>query len=741
MNLREPRASAGRMSLGTEKLLRAGLDHHRAGRLAEAEACYRELLAGRPDHDKALHLLGLIAHQVGQHAAAVASIRQAIARNGTSARYYADLSAALKHDGQPDAAVAAAREALRLQPDLAEAHCNLGAALRDRGEANEAAAAFRETIRLRPDFAEAHANLGVLLSDCGERDAAIAAFREAVRIEPGSAQSHFNLGHALRAQGRLDEAVAACRQAIRIAPDHAGAHCGLGALLIERGALDEAVAACRRAIRIAPGYAEAHSNLGVALCAQGKLDEAVAAHRKAVRIAPANAEAHSRLGTTLAASGQLDAALAAHREAIRLKPDFAEGHANLARVLHDQNRVEDAVTAFRHAISLKPGFADAYNNLGLSLRALGRFSEGRAALEEAVRLAPSNVSYHRNLGEIAPFVAGDSRLVALERQDTDTLLPDDRVELHFALAKAYEDCGRHDAAFRHWLAGNALKRRQIAYDEPAILGALDRTREVFTPTLFRAWQHAGEPSQAPVFIVGMMRSGTTLIEQILASHPQVFGAGELRYLTGALKSLPAMAGKAFPDAVPALASADFRELGARYLAELKRLAPDAARITDKMPGNFAFAGLIHLALPNAIIIHAVRDPVDTCVSCFSKLFTAEQGHTYDLGELGRYYRRYQALMAHWHAILPPGRILDVRYEDVVADLEGEARRIVAHCGLEWDARCLVFHETERPVRTASATQVRRPIYDSAVGRWRAHRAFLHPLLVELGIASRTPDSF
>jgi hypothetical protein len=188
----------------------------------------------------------------------------------------------------------------------------------------------------------------------------------------------------------------------------------------------------------------------------------------------------------------------------------------------------------------------------------------------------------------------------------------------------------------------------------------------------------------------------------------------------------------YPEFVPWLDAAALRQVGARYVAALRKLAPDSRRVTDKMPSNFFFAGLIHLALPNAPIIHTVRDPVDTCVSCFSKLFTAEQNHTYDLAELGRYHKRYQRLMAHWHSVLPAGRILDVRYEDVVADLEGQARRIIAHCGLEWDARCLDFHQTERPVRTASATQVRQPIYSSAVGRARAYEPYLGPLLQELG---------
>ena len=222
----------------------------------------------------------------------------------------------------------------------------------------------------------------------------------------------------------------------------------------------------------------------------------------------------------------------------------------------------------------------------------------------------------------------------------------------------------------------------------------------------------------------MPRSGTTLIEQILASHRQVFGAGELPTLYETVAGFHAEGGGGlrYPDILAHCRTRDLQALGARYVADIAPLAPQAARIVNKMPSNFLFAGLIHLALPNARIVHAVRDPLDTCLSCFSKLFVAGQAQTYELAELGRYYRHYQDLMTHWRMVLSPGRILDVRYEDVVADLEGEARRIIAHCGLDWDARCLDFHRTARPVRTASAAQVRQPIYGSAVGRGTALRA-------------------
>jgi Sulfotransferase family len=264
---------------------------------------------------------------------------------------------------------------------------------------------------------------------------------------------------------------------------------------------------------------------------------------------------------------------------------------------------------------------------------------------------------------------------------------------------------------------------------------------VFTPELIDARRNAGEPSARPVFIVGMMRSGTTLVEQILASHPRVFPGGEMKHFAAAVEGVCNKIGSAasFPDLVADMADANFRDIGASYTAAISSLAPDAAHITDKMPSNFIFAGFIHLALPNAVIIHTVRNPVDTCLSCFSKLFSGQQNHTYDLAELGRYHRRYQALMGHWHAVLPAGRILDVRYEELVADPEGQARRILAHCGLDWDPRCLDFHQTERAVRTASAAQVRQPIYASSVGRSRLYAPFFGPLLAELGIPSSELD--
>jgi tetratricopeptide (TPR) repeat protein len=676
-------------------------------------------------------------YQFGQFAEAVALYDGILSLKPDLPEVHCNRGAALAGLGRLGDAEAAYRRAIALNPDFANAYNNLGNVLREHGRLDDAERAFRHAIRRKPEWPLAHSNLGIALKSQGRLDDAEAAFRRAIALNPHAPDAYGNLGDVLWCLGRLDDAEKALRRAIALSPQFAEAFTNLGNTLRAQGKLGEAESAHRQAIALKPHFAQAYNNLGNVLLDLGRLDDAEKALRHAIALSPQFAEAFTNLGCTLREQGRLGDAETACRQAIALRPDQAELHSNLGNVLRDQDKLIEAEAAYRHAIVLKPNFADAYKNLGSTLMYLGRLADARQAMELAVQLAPRNASAFLILSEVRHFGAGDPFLAAMEElaQNIASLPVTQQIELHFALAKAYEDVGRRDDSFRQLLAGNALKRGQIAYDETATLGAAERIRAVFTPELMRRLQDFGEPSSVPLFIVGMPRSGTTLIEQILASHPQVFGAGELPNLGKAAVSIRPTEGGTlpFPDAMLNISGEHLQRLGARYVSAITQLAPTATHITDKMPSNFFFAGLLHLALPNARIIHAVRNPIDTCMSCFSKLFTAGQHYTYDLAELGRYYRHYQSLMAHWHRLLPPGRILDVRYEDVVADLEGQARRIVAHCGLEWNASCLAFHQTERPVRTASATQVRKPIYKSAIRRWLADEAFLMPLLDELRI--------
>src|SRR5207248_5122930 len=304
--------------------------------------------------------------------------------------------------------------------------------------------------------------------------------------------------------------------------------------------------------------------------------------------------------------------------------------------------------------------------------------------------------------------------------------------LHFGLGKVFADLGDYKQSFHHFLKANSLKRQQLDYNEAKTLGLFDRIRTVFTAELFREKGGLGDPSRLPVFVVGMPRSGTTLVEQILASHPSIFGAGELREFTELATSIRGPNLREFPEAVVTMSGAELRAFGTTFLEMIQQMASAAERITDKLPANFRHAGLIHLTLPNARIIHVRRDPRDIAVSCFALLFVKDRlPFSYDLRELGRYIRAYQALMEHWREVLPSGVMLEVQYEELVDNIAEQARQIVAHCGLPWDAACLEFHKTDRVVRTASVTQVRRPVYRSSVGRWRNYEEFLEPLIREL----------
>jgi len=489
-------------------------------------------------------------------------------------------------------------------------------------------------------------------------------------------------------------------------------------------------------LELRPNDPETLDNLALALKDLDRLDEAADTLRAALAIEARSDKIHLHYGTVLIDQNRVEEAASAAERALALNPRSHDAVNLMGRIAFERGDLDRALAHYRGALALKPDLADAYNNMGNVLKELGKLDAAREAYLKALALDPDVAGVYLNLADSKKFAPGDPHLAAMEAlaAKPDGLSNTDRMQLDFALGKAYADLKDHRASFTHLLRGAAAKRATIDYDETATLALFDRIEQAFSPELIAAKRGGGDPSTMPIFVIGMPRSGTTLVEQILASHPHVHGAGELRTLNDVVLTVRGTDGDVapFPEFVPAMEAGGLRALGGRYVALVRALAARRAHVTDKMPSNYYFAGLIHLALPNAKIIHTVRDPVDTCVSCFSKLFSAEQNHTYDLAELGRYYRRYARLMGHWHRVLPRGRILDVRYEGVVADLEGEARRIIAHCGLPWDARCLAFHETDRPVRTASATQVRQPVYSGAIGRWRVYEEFLGPLLGALG---------
>jgi len=522
----------------------------------------------------------------------------------------------------------------------------------------------------------------------------------AVRAQPRDALA-WNIGAgAALALGLTADAEKFLQAAISLDPGSAEAHSNLGVLNYRRGTLDAAVRCFDRALSLTPDSAAALNNLGAALTRLGRLDEAEGLLRRAVRLAPENADAASNLGQTLILKGRFDEARGELDRAIALKPRFPEALVSRGRLAMEAGEHAAAIELFDAAVAVRPDCAEAHQNRTLVTRA-----------------EPG-----------APWVA---RLeAAWARRATAT--PDAAVALNFAMGKVREELGDYPAAFAAYAEANRGRLALHPFDE-AGEERLHTALAALGTDLAAAAPAADTPREAaarvPVFVVGMPRSGTSLIEQVLASHGEITGAGELPLLGQLLERLPATA------PVTGAERLELRErlraLGAEYCGRVWEAHRGRRYVIDKMPGNYRFAGLIALMLPQARIIHVRRDPLDTCLSCFATPFT--EGHDYasDLSALGRQYLRYERLMQHWTALAPAGGILEVRYEDLIADLEGEARRMLGFIGAPWDESCLRFHRTARPVRTASMIQVRQPLYSGSIARWKRFERELAPLIERL----------
>ena len=540
-------------------------------------------------------------------------------------------------------------------------------------------------------------------------------------------------GIAAAGRGAGDEAVARFRDAVALRPGFAAAQANLGLLLVAMHRHAEAEGPLRAAVALMPGDATLPNALGVAQEALQRHADAEKAYRAALAADPGLADAHANLGNCLRRLGRLLEAEAHLARAIELRPGFAVAHFNLGVLLQERGEAERAIAEYRRALTHRPDYVEALNNLGSSLRTQGFVDEARAAFERVLELRPTQIEAHCNLAQFKTYRPGDPQIEQLlSQQHRLPALPEDgRVRYWFTVGKMLEDAGRHDESFAAYAEGNRAKHAVTAWDEAAHLALQRRIVGTFPRERLARSVAPSADGPTPVFIVGMPRSGTSLLEQVLATLPHVHGAGEITWLGETLQSAcdeAADPGFRFPESLAAWPDEKLAALGRRYIERLRALAPDATHVVDKLPDNFMHLGLIHLMLPGARIVHSMRDPMDSCFSCFSRLFTGDNlGYTYDLGAVARYWVSYHQIMRHWHAALPSGRILDVSYETMVSDFENQARRLVEYLGVPWDDRCLGFHDNRRVVRTASVAQVRRPIYRTSVARWRHYERHLGPL--------------
>lgn len=605
------------------------------------------------------------------------------------------------------------QQILALDPDNADANNLLGAIANQTGNNQMAVQLIRKAIESNPKQLGAYNNLGVVLAELGRPEEAIENYQKALSLKQDYPEAHNNYGNALSDLGRPNEAAACYRKAISFKPNYVEAHNNLGNTLRVLGDHEKAVVSYRKAININPAFFEAYNGLGIALGNLGQWNTAIENYQKALTFRPTYAEAQNNLGNAFSAIARQDEAIACYRKVIKDNPNHSEAQNNLGNALKAKGLFEEAIACYRMAISINPSYAEAHKNLGVVLEHYGRLSEAVEHYREAIAIRPDYAEVYRHLTSATAHTAYDDEIQAMEELYGDAaILDEQRMHLCFALGKAYEDMKNYDKSFDFITEANQIKRKTYKYSTSETKELFTRIQKTFSADFFSAHPNMGDNEETPIFILGMPRSGTTLVEQILASHPQVFGAGELNYI-GELTNALCPKGKTFPDFLLDLDATAFSRFGADYIRKLREHSAEAKYITDKMPHNFLYIGLIRTVLPKAKIIHCTRAPLDNCLSIYKNYFADAHKYAYDLIELGQYYTLYVDLMKHWQQSFS-GFIYDICYEELIADQQEQTRKLLKYCSLPWDEACLRPHEAERNVQTASSTQVRQPIYSSSV---------------------------
>ena len=692
-----------------------------AGRLQETEVRANALLRLQPGAGILWKILSVAL--LRQHKDALPALRRAAELMPLDAEAHGNLGSELRSRGDWGGALTSLRRSLELEPRNPDALIEAGDAARALGRPQDAVPLYERALQLDPRRCEAHNNLGNAFLALDQPEAAVRCYRQALDLEPEDAQVLCNLANALRQGGHLEEALDCSRRAIQLAPALAMAHNNLGLLLAHRGQRVEAAASYREALRLNPRYVEALNNLAALLREQGEQREALELYRQAVQLDPARPDSHCNLGHAFLDLRRVAEAAASFRSALALQPDNIPAHLGLAAALRVQGQPEAAEASCQAALAAEPGSPAALALLGELCADRGRFAQAQQLFERALAAdadfvpAYGSIAAHRRMTrDDGAWLEGAERLLARRLPLAES------IHLRYALGKFFDDVGEWHKAFLSYQAANELtKRYGGSYDRARFAGVVDRIVGVCDAALLRGLRAGACDSARPVFIIGMPRSGTSLTEQILASHSQVFGAGEVSFWDQAFATLGR--GAAGGDRAAALAG-----IARDYLARVNPRAGAAARIIDKMPANFLYAGLIHAALPEARIIHLRRDPLDTCLSIYFQNFFNVSPYANDLGALAHYYGQYLRVMAHWRRMLPPTTLLEVPYEELVGDPQGWARRMVDFIGLGWEAQCLDFQRTDRVVITASKWQVRQPINASSIGRWRNYQQYLAPLL-------------
>mgnify|MGYP002621724751 CR=1 FL=1 len=676
-----------------ENLLQDALTKHQTGHLHEAESGYHTILDKYPDYPQAKHLLGVVSFQLGN----------------------------------TEKAIALLEETLSIKPGFLDAQSNLGNIYFQTGMYESASAIFKTIIQQYPELASAYFNLGNVYIKQNKIHDAIENYQIAISLQTDYAEAHNNLGTVYLSLQDVEQALAHFEQAVKLAPEFADAYSNIGNCLRKMNRFDDAISYYYKAIKIKPDSVLAYHNLGDIFQALGQLENAINCYKQSLALDPNYLDSHFKLSRVLQDTGDIENAIPHLKKVLDLKPDHFDAHNNLGNIYYKKDRDDDAIREYKTALQINPDYAEAYNNLGNVLFEIGRIDDAIENYEKALQLNPNLSQARQHIAIIRP--QEDQIKIIQDQLKTPELTDFDRMNYHIALGAIYNHTKSYLSSFEHINKGNQLKRKTLNYSADEHSEYINRLINIYSKEYFQCMNISGSDSECPVFIVGMPRSGTTLVEQILSSHPEITGAGELTKLNQTEKVINKLIDPniTYPQCMTSITKQVLENISHEYLELINSFSDKAIRICDKLPDNFLRIGFIKLLFPNASIIHCKRNALDTCTSIFLTFFNEGNYYSFDLEEIGRYYIDYERLMSHWLSLFPAD-ILDVSYEELIGDQENISRQLVKHINLDWDDSCLNFYNNKRVVKTASNLQVRQPIYHSSVNRWKRYEEQLGPLI-------------
>jgi len=634
--------------------------------------------------------------------------------------------------GELEMAVQSFESALEIKSDFADAHYNLGLTFQKLNQLDAAIKSYKDTLSIEPNYIKVHNNLGAIYLELGQMDNAIKSYDNVLIIQPDNAEAHHNLGNALNELGKLDDAIKSYEQALSIQPNYFEVHNNLGSLYYELGQHDQAINSYKQALSINPDSADALNNMGIVYQTLDQFNEAASFYKKAISINPEHPEALNNLGNILKEFGQFDEAIDFYKKALTVNPKFDEAHYNLGIALYKLGKTDKAIDTFKQVLTHNPNFADARNFLGTLFQDLGQVDEAINCYVNALAIEPDNSHFHFNLSQSKHYKPGDTQFTHMQSLiSSKDLIESERIRLCFALAKAYEDLGNKAELFKVLNEGNKLHKEEINYSIEKDLNNHYLLRKLFKSSIKESSSY--KPlAVRPIFIVGMPRSGTTLVEQIISSHHKVHGAGELP----TLDSLIAPILNSYLSNNNVLSEENFLSLRQEYsYRHLSNLNNTESIITDKMPTNFENIGFILKAFPEAKIIHLKRNAMAVCWSIYKRSFSNKNlGFSNDMRDLAQFYNSYSKLMDFWHELFP-NQIYDISYEDLTTNQEEETRNLLEYCELDWDENCLNFYANKRTVKTASSLQVTEPMYQGSSEAWKKYETQLKLLINNLDFSS------